>query len=114
MTRINPEYAPHGLDHGLKRGLRFPQPSSDLDLNGGEHSDFRADHFGRDLDLSPAAKVGPSFGGSVEGSGFVNQDGFGITAYNFTSPSHARVDAEQSLRRWQGGKYLSYSFGFTH
>lgn len=114
MSFLDFKYTAHLRDNITERGLRFPQPSSDLDLNSGKYGYGLPYHFVRDLHLCPAAKVGPSFGRSMEWTGLMDHHGFAIPAQDLTSPTHAGIDAEQSLGRRQGCQDFSDAFGFFH
>ena len=114
MLPLNPKNPAHPRDNIAERGLRFFQFSGDLDLDGGKYSYFRADHFLRDFDLGPAAKVRPSLRRGMQGAGFVKDYFIRCSTDNLTGPAHPRVDAEKALLGRQGFKDFSDTFGFAH
>ena len=114
MLLFNPKNPAHSINDITERGLRFPQFSSDLDLDAGEYGHALANHIGRDFDLSPAAKIGPSLGRGVQGTGRIEDYFIRGSADNFTGPTHPGVDAEKAFLGCQGFKDFSDTFGFAH
>ena len=111
---LNPKNAAHPLDNITERGLRFFQSPSDLDFDASEHGHALADHIWRDFNFDPAAKIGPSLGGGMQGSGLIEDEDIRITSNNFTGPTHPGVDAEKALLGRQGCQDFSDTFGFAH
>ena len=114
MLLLNPKNAAHARDNILKRDLRFIQLSSDLDLDGSEHGNFRANHIGRDFYFGPAAKVGPSLGRGMQGAGVLQDKNIRITADDFASPAHPGVDTKKALLGRKCCQDFSNTFGFGH
>lgn len=99
MTLINPEHAAMPVKDALECFLRLRQLACHLDLHGGEYGDALPHHVGCDFDFGPAAKVGPSFGGGMKGTGGVQDYLIRGAAQDLTRPPHAGIDAEQALFR---------------
>ena len=109
---FNPEYAAHPLNDIAERRLSRSQLPRDLDLDAGEHGHALPHHVGRDLNLSPSTKIGPTLGGGMERSGLSQSDEFRGAAHDLTGPSHPGVDTEKAFVRGQGCQDLLDTFRF--
>lgn len=89
LTLINLMDAAHASDYILERGLRLTHAPRDLHLDGGKHCHGLPYHFGGDFNSRPAAKVGPSFGGSAKWSGGFDNNMARVAADSFARPAHA-------------------------